>query len=479
MKTGRHIVVAAFAAVLVLSSLARATDVSGNITTTTWTKANSPYRVKGAIEVVLNNILTIEPGVDVLFDADVKITAYGLIRATGTAADSIRFLKGTAAEWGGISVTSSGTVTPPNDSSAFAYVRISGAKNDGSPGYGGAIGLSQTNLKLSLDHCVLSGNTAATEGGAVSVDNGAILYARNCLFANNTSPIGGGISFRANTTYGTISDCVFQGNTSATDGCAIGSRTPHAAFTRCLITGNTHANNTSTVDCFSGSNITMVNCTIANNTTTKVFDSTSGGKAALRNCIVWGTGTVMLEAPLPGTSDPWTVTYSDIKGSWTGTGNINADPLFINAAAGDFTLGTGSPCINTGDPADPTDPDGSRVDMGAYPTSGSTAVLAPATLARFALYANAPNPFNPATTIRFDLPSSGFVTLAVYDINGRLVRNLLVGLAASAARTFPAGQHSVTWDGCDNHGRAVASGVYLVRLTAPEGVLTGRMVLLR
>ena len=71
------------------------------------------------------------------------------------------------------------------------------------------------------------------------------------------------------------------------------------------------------------------------------------------------------------------------------------------------------------------------------------------------------------------------MTLAVYDVNGRLVRNLLVGVAAPAAQAFLSGQHEVTWDGCDNTGRAVASGVYLARLTAPQGVVTRKMVLLR
>ena len=54
----------------------------------------------------------------------------------------------------------------------------------------------------------------------------------------------------------------------------------------------------------------------------------------------------------------------------------------------------------------------------------------------------------------------------------RLVRTLV-------GRTFLSGQHKVTWDGCDNTGRAVASGVYLARLTAPQGVVTRKMVLLR
>ena len=71
------------------------------------------------------------------------------------------------------------------------------------------------------------------------------------------------------------------------------------------------------------------------------------------------------------------------------------------------------------------------------------------------------------------------MTLAVYDVNGRLVRNLLVGFAAPAAQAFLPGQHEVVWDGKDDNGRAVASGVYLARLTAPQGVVTRRMVLLR
>jgi len=64
------------------------------------------------------------------------------------------------------------------------------------------------------------------------------------------------------------------------------------------------------------------------------------------------------------------------------------------------------------------------------------------------------------------------VTLAVYDINGRLVRTLV-------GQPLGAGSHAVVWDGKDAMGRAVASGVYVYRLTAPQGVVTRRMTLLR
>jgi hypothetical protein len=70
-----------------------------------------------------------------------------------------------------------------------------------------------------------------------------------------------------------------------------------------------------------------------------------------------------------------TATYSDIQGGWTGTDNIDDDPLFVDPANGDFHLtwanfpipdSTMSPCIDAGDPASPLDPDGTIADMGAY-----------------------------------------------------------------------------------------------------------------
>jgi hypothetical protein len=61
------------------------------------------------------------------------------------------------------------------------------------------------------------------------------------------------------------------------------------------------------------------------------------------------------------------VSYSDLSEAWDGTGNITDDPLFVDAAAKDFRLQESSPCIDTGDPASPLDPDGTRADMGYFP----------------------------------------------------------------------------------------------------------------
>lgn len=77
--------------------------------------------------------------------------------------------------------------------------------------------------------------------------------------------------------------------------------------------------------------------------------------------------------------------------------------------------------------------------------------------------AAAPNPFNPATTLRFRTSSPGPVGLAIHDARGRRVRALLT-------ESLPAGDHAVRWDGRDDAGRAVAAGVYLARLSSAADV---------
>jgi beta-glucanase (GH16 family) len=84
----------------------------------------------------------------------------------------------------------------------------------------------------------------------------------------------------------------------------------------------------------------------------------------------------------------------------------------------------------------------------------------------------APNPFNPRTTLRFELPAAGPVRLAVYDVAGRLVRTLL-------DESRGAGSHETEWDGRDASGQAVGSGVYLARLEFDGKVMVTRMGLLR
>jgi len=96
-----------------------------------------------------------------------------------------------------------------------------------------------------------------------------------------------------------------------------------------------------------------------------------------------------------------------------------------------------------------------------------------AQVAPFTLYPNNPNPFNPATEIRYELFTPVPVRLQIYDTAGRLVRTLV-----DAPLQRP-GPHSLRWDGRDGYGATVASGVYFYRLEAGEYGKTRRMALIR
>jgi hypothetical protein len=92
--------------------------------------------------------------------------------------------------------------------------------------------------------------------------------------------------------------------------------------------------------------------------------------------------------------------------------------------------------------------------------------------AKIELSQNVPNPFNPQTTIRFTLPASDRVSLAIYNASGQLVKTLVEGVQ-------PAGSHDFVWDGHDAKGASVSSGVYFYRLTAGKFNQTKKMVLLK
>ena len=91
---------------------------------------------------------------------------------------------------------------------------------------------------------------------------------------------------------------------------------------------------------------------------------------------------------------------------------------------------------------------------------------------KFQLHQNYPNPFNPTTTIEFALPERGAVELIIYNTLGRKVRSLASGM-------YSAGKYSVSWDGTDNYGRQVTSGVYYYRLSAGDVIQSRKMVLLK
>jgi hypothetical protein len=98
---------------------------------------------------------------------------------------------------------------------------------------------------------------------------------------------------------------------------------------------------------------------------------------------------------------------------------------------------------------------------------GSAGVVDEPVPTKFALYPAYPNPFNPSTTIRFDLPAEGFITLSVYDITGKLVETLI-------NKTMPAGYHSHTWNPV-----SLSSGLYIVQLKTGEKAFNQKITFIK
>jgi hypothetical protein len=151
---------------------------------------------------------------------------------------------------------------------------------------------------------------------------------------------------------------------------------------------------------------------------------------------------------LDGAATTWTLEAPDL------IGNVVVDQLQTRAADGVIVAGThGKGVYGLTIPADVAVDD-------AVPAANA------------ALRQNVPNPFNPMTNIAFELPRAARTTLVVYDMAGRTVRTLVDGM-------LPAGEHSATWNGTDERGRQVATGVYLYHLRSGELDEVRRMTLVR
>jgi len=90
----------------------------------------------------------------------------------------------------------------------------------------------------------------------------------------------------------------------------------------------------------------------------------------------------------------------------------------------------------------------------------------------FRLYNNYPNPFNPQTNIRFEIPNNSFTEVTVYDIQGRTVKTLL-------SKNLASGAHTISWNGTNSFNHSVASGLYFCFLRAGDFTAVKQMVLVR
>ena len=178
----------------------------------------------------------------------------------------------------------------------------------------------------------------------------------------------------------------------------------------------------------------------------------------LINSILWDNSPQEIEL---SPSSSITVTYSDIQGGWEGEGNIDSDPLFCAPDSGDYSLAENSPCAGTGQ-------DGAN--MGAFDVDCESILASDYEIipTKFALHPPHPNPFNPTTTIQFDLVETWRATsLRVFDITGRVVDVLVIGQIES-------GRHGIQWNASQ-----FSSGIYFVELVAGQKRDVQKLILLK
>lgn len=300
--------------------------------------------------------------------------------------------------------------------------------------------------------CAFRGNTAYWGGGGLYCQRAAPNVV-NCTFDGNaSSQWGGAVHARYVESAPSFSGCLFTGNTAPQGGALYGRDASGPSFTACTFSGNASANG-AVLHGRSGSTVNVIRGLL-------VFSPTGA--------TVTSDGTAVFNLLC---SD----VYGNVGGDWTGpiasqasvSNNFSADPVFCNRWGGVHTLASISPCAPARSPC------GQQVGaLGEGCVLSDVAepgALPPVSLV---LEQNVPNPFNPMTTVTFATPRDGQVEAAVYALDGRRVTTLHSG-------PLPAGRHELVWRALDERGRAVASGIYLVRVRAGEEVLTRKMMLLR
>ena len=341
-------------------------------------------------------------------------------------------------------------------------------------------GLTITGAYMDLSHSALS-----YSGGAVACHPGSSPTIDNCIFRGN-SAVGdiqqGGAVF-CDDASPLISDCIFDGNTAVNGGAVGATGVSSPVINNCLFVGNealTYAGGVLADD--AEVHITLSSCTFhgnINRLSTGTLVSIGHGRFDIDHTIL-AFGSVGYATASTATTDirfTCSNIYGNTRGDWSGyiadqlgvDGNISLDPLFCLDANPPLPYGIDeeSPCRPTFNPTCGL--------VGYYPVGcGLLSAVGdlPAHRQRAQLFPCYPNPFNPRTTISFKLPTSGPVELRVYSLDGRLVANLV-------NETMPAGSHRIHWNGRDDRGRGMASGVFFCRLQAGDDESSIRMVLLR
>jgi parallel beta-helix repeat protein len=203
----------------------------------------------------------------------------------------------------------------------------------GWPDGGGGIHCSYSSPKI--EYVIITENTSNYIGGGIYCWDSDPLLVNVIISDNNASHYGGGVFLNG------TSDPVFE---------------------NVIISGNSASSYGGGVCNYS--NFTLKNVSITGNSATMYGGGiySQSTSSSLENCILWNDS----QPEIYLVSGSLAVTYSNIQGGWSGEGNIDSAPLFVDADNGDYHLQSNSPCIDAGDPSTEFDPDGTIADIGAY-----------------------------------------------------------------------------------------------------------------
>ncbi|MBU3729095.1 MAG: DUF5123 domain-containing protein [Phycisphaerales bacterium] len=298
---------------------------------------------------------------------------------------------------------------------------------------GGGI-LVLTSGQPTVRHCRFVANRCTFGGGAGYIFGAGGTFVR-CEFIDNVGGSYGG-AFDCNNTTVTWESCLFRNNAASRAGAIESFGSSQSRITNCIFVANraTGSNGGAAVWIGSSSAVTMRNCTLYANVATSLAGGiiNTSGSSTVANCIFWantGPGGTTAANQVTNSGGTTTVSHSIVQGGFTGTGNVNADPQFVDAAAGDFRLQATSPALDSG--ANASVPAGVTTDFAGNarfvdsPAADSGSGTAPV-VDRGALEWQPSAPACPAdvtgdgTTDGFDIAAllSGWGSAGDADING-------------------------------------------------------------
>ena len=348
----------------------------GTLVDLDWTAAEDPYIIDGDILLQSGDELVIDPDVLVQFSGHFEFRIEGRLLAEGTDGNEITFTATVPATgWHGLRFVD--TDINGQDSSKVVYCNLEYglATGTGTEIQGGAIYCLDSS-ELLVRHCTIENNQATT-GGGIYLRNSDVVIEDTVIDNNIATGSGGGI--HSENSDPTLEDVEITNNNSVYDGGGINCHNSDATFDHVLIADNHTSENGGGIAAFNYSDTELINVTLSNNTADGDgcgIASLYGSTVTLINGIVWENDLRQIYVSSTG---EFSVEYSDVDNGETGIiaetgsvvtwgdGNLDEDPIFIDAANGDYNIAATSPCINTGNPDSIyNDPDGTQNDMGAF-----------------------------------------------------------------------------------------------------------------